>query len=271
MTLPGADSASPKPPSYAGRKVWGVYVAGATFHVWTHAEVEELAKFGVEGVMPIVVPPQDREWWLEGEYGYPVLEQLVREAKSWGVPKGAPLCLDVEEFQSAKIVNANEVCHAWAIASRGHGFRTWTYGAKEFLQNDRYGFRWLAEWPEVTPEFPMIPAGFNAWQYATDTAHGIDLDVFQAGRDYMTPDRRVVVLHEPSSKSHISEPVASSSGDQPGSAERTPSPGTAAPATVAGGERADTLSSPPADSLHQRLGAAIDHLNELYLELVHRQ
>jgi len=79
-TLPGADSASPKPAQYFGRKVWGVYVAGSTFHVWTHAEVAELARYGVEGVMPIVVPSQTEKWW-ELNAGYAAMEALVREAK----------------------------------------------------------------------------------------------------------------------------------------------------------------------------------------------
>jgi hypothetical protein len=205
MSLPGGDSATPKPPEYAGNKVWGVYVAGATFHIWTHAEVAELSRHGVEGVMPIIVPPQDRAWWLEGESGYPVLESLVREANAWGVPKGAPLCLDIEEHQFEQMPNPGAVCHAWAIASRGHGYRTWTYGSRTFLLNDHYGFRWVAEWDND----PTIPQGFNAHQYADRPGDGIDLDTFEAGRDYMTPDRRVILLEVPSVKSH-SEPAASS-------------------------------------------------------------
>ena len=256
MTLPGGDSASPKVPSYSGKKVWAVYVAGATFHVWTHEEVAELAKHGIEGVLPIVVPPQDREWWLEGEYGYPVLESLVREAKAWGVPKGAPLCLDVEESQSSKINAAGDVCHAWAVASRGHGYRTWIYGAKSFLQNDRYGFRWLAEWPDVLPTNPQIPQGFNAWQYATDTARGIDLDTFEAGRDYMTPDRRVVILNS----------VAASSGVPTETGELAPVSAAGTDLAPAGGGATDT-STASGEILHQRLGEALDKLNEAYLQL----
>ena len=231
VSLAGGDSASPKVPSYAGRKVWGVYVAGSTFRVWTHAEVAELGQHGVEGVMPIVVPPQDSKWWEEGEYGYPVLEALVREAKAWGVPKGAPLCLDVEQHQADQMVNLAEIAHAWAIASRGHGYRTWTYSGLSYLNMDHYGFRWVADWPTPTPSNPEIPKGFNAWQYATDTSHGIDLDVFEAGRDYMTPDLKVVVLQAPNIKEHISETAASS---QPPDGVGHQSPGTADDAEGAG-------------------------------------
>ena len=86
-TLPGADSASPKPAQYFGRKVWGVYVAGATFHVWTHAEIAELARYGIEGVMPIVVPSQSEKWW-ELNSGYATMEALVREANAYANSTG---------------------------------------------------------------------------------------------------------------------------------------------------------------------------------------
>ena len=238
-TLPGADSASPKPAQYFRRKVWGVYVAGATFHVWTHQEVAELARYGVEGVMPIVVPPQDEAWW-ELNSGYATMEQLVREAKAWGVPAGAPLCLDIEQHQADQMRAKSDVAHAWAVATRAHGYRTWTYSGGSYLANDHYGFRWLADWPTPTPSNPQIPRGFNAWQYATVTKDGIDLDVFEAGRDYMTPHRGVVVLQAPSSKAHISEPVASS---------RAPSDGTEGtdPVTTQAGGAAppDTVTAPP--------------------------
>lgn len=242
-TFPGGDSASPKPAQYFGHKVWGVYVAGATFHIWTHAEVAELARYGVEGVMPIVVPPQNEAWW-ELNAGYAVLEQLVREAKAWGVPAGSPLCLDIEQHQSDAMPAKQDVAHAWAVASRAHGYRTWTYSGGSYLANDHYGFRWIADWPNPTPTNPQVPKGFNAWQYATSTSRGIDLDVFEAGRDYMTPHLGVVVLEAPGVKAHISEPVVSLT-------TATDSTGANVPVTDAGGEvPPDTASSasPPATS-----------------------
>jgi hypothetical protein len=243
--LAGGDSATPKPAQYFGRKVWGVYVAGDTFRVWTKQEVAELARYGVEGVMPIVVPPQNEAWW-ELNAGYAVLEHLVREAKAWGVPAGSPLCLDVEQHQADAMPAKQDVAHAWAVATRAHGYRTWTYSGRDYLLSDHYGFLWLAEWPEPTLTDPQLSKPYNAWQYATRPGDGIDLDIFEAGRDYMTPNLDVVVLEAPGVKSH-SEQVASSSEGQPDSAEGHLSPGSAAPATEAGG--ASDTPTPPANLL----------------------
>jgi hypothetical protein len=194
--LPGADSATPKPAQYFRRKVWGVYVAGDTFHVWTHAEVAELARYGVEGVIPIVVPPQNERWW-DDNYGYATLEALVREAKAWGLPEGSPICLDVEEGQSSQMAAPADVLHAWQVAVAVHHFRGWTYGSQAFLLNDHWGLRWMADWPEPTPVDPQLPQGFAGWQYASRDALGIDLDIFEGGRDYLSPHLEVVTLPSP--------------------------------------------------------------------------
>lgn len=221
--LTGGDSATPKPTQ--GRKIWGVYVAGDTFHVWTKEEVAALAKSGVQGVMPIVVPPQNESWWLENA-GYATTEALVREAKAWGVPKGAPLCLDLEEGQTARMANIVDVFHGWAVATRTHGYRTWTYGGRTALAQDHYGFRWLAEWPDVTPTNPQLPVGFNGWQYATVTAEGIDLDIFQTNRDYMTPGLKVKVLREKSLRGILKRLLPRNRQTAP---RAIPAPGSAAP------------------------------------------
>lgn len=238
-SLPGGDSATPKKAEYLGKRVWGVYVAGDTFHVWTKWEVAQLVKFGITGVMPIVVPPQNEDWWMEN-YGYATLEALVREAKAWGVPPESPLCLDIEQGQAEKMSDPGNIAHAWAVATRQHNYRTWTYSGKTYLANDRYGFKWLADWPEVAPTNPEVPQGYNAWQYATDTAKGIDLDVFQAGRDYMTPDLKVVVLEAPAIKEHAI------------SAEGTD------PATDAGEDSHETTTASPATSADSEESGAHD-------------
>jgi len=196
--LTGADSSTPQPAQYKGKKVWGVYVGGATPHVWTKEEVAELGAHGVEGVIPIVVPPQDTPWWDEN-FGYATLEALVREAMAWGLPEGSPLCLDVEEAQAAAILkngSAADVMHAWAVATRVHNYRTWTYANRDFLANDHWALRWLAEWPEVTPTEPGLLANYQGWQYRGGV-DGIDLDIFEEGRDYLTPDLKVVNLPVP--------------------------------------------------------------------------
>ena len=190
--LLGGDSATPKPDQYQGKKIWGVYVAGATPHVWSHGEVAELAHYGVEGFLPIVVPPQDTKWW-EDNFGYSVMEQLVREAIAWGLPQGAPICLDVEEFQSSQMSSPGDILHAWAVALAAHHMRGWVYGSEAFLRNDMWALRWMAAWPDVTPANPQLPQGFQGWQYKGDT-NGIDLDIFEGGRDYVSPQLKLVNL-----------------------------------------------------------------------------
>ena len=193
--LPGGDSATPKPTQYQGKKVWGVYVAGATFHIWSKAEVHALSAGGIEGVMPIVVPPQDREWWTEN-HGYPTVEALCRAAKMWGLPFGSPICLDIEEGQSSRMTNPRDVLRSWAVACSVHHFRNWVYGSRSFLDNQRYGFRWLAEWPQPTPVNPQLPRGFQGWQYKGQDL-GIDHDLFEEGRTYLSPHLTLVTLPLP--------------------------------------------------------------------------
>ena len=127
-------------------------------------------------------------------HGYPVLEQLVREARAWGLPEGSPICLDVEEGQSSKMAAPADVLHAWSVATSVHKMRNWTYGSKSFLLNDHYGLRWLADW--TNPVNPQLPHGFQAWQYHGQD-NGIDHDIFEGGRDYMSPQFRVVTLGTP--------------------------------------------------------------------------
>ena len=181
------------------------------------------------------------------------MEALVREAKAWGVPKGSPLCLDIEQHQADQMPAKSDVAHAWATATRAHGYRTWTYSGLSYLANDHYGFRWVADWPNPTPSNPQLPQGFNAWQYATVTKDGIDLAIFEAGRDYMTPHLGVAVLYSPSIKEHISELVTSSKGAPSDSAAGgAPSQAPVQPPVLAGGAAPpDTALStaPPATSL----------------------
>lgn len=183
----GADSAVPKPRD--GFTIWGVYVAGDTFHVWTHEEVRAQK---VEAVLPIVVPPQKEKWW-ELNAGYAVLEQLVRDAVEWGIPEGSPLCLDIEEGQAAQIPSTPDVSRAWAIACNVHKLIPWCYSPRKFL--DPYCNRWLAEWPDVRPENPQVPEGFRGWQYAGNV-DGIDLDVFRANEIFLSPELKVVKVEE---------------------------------------------------------------------------
>ena len=194
--LLGGDSATPKPAMYEGKKIWGVYVAGATFHVWSKEEVAALKAGGVEGVLPIVVPPQNEDWWLQNS-GYAVLEALVREAVAWGIPMGSPLCLDVEEGQSSRFGGgASDIARSWAVACRTHDLIPWTYGSASFLDRDLWSNKWLAEWPNVTPTDPIVPEGYRGWQYRGGQ-DGIDLDVSHANEVFLSPELTPVTLHEP--------------------------------------------------------------------------
>jgi len=195
QTLPGADSSSPQPARYPGHRVWGIYVAGDTWHVWTHAEVAQLGPHGIWGVLPIVVPPQRVDWWLDN-HGYATLELLAREAVAWGVPAGSPLCLDVERVQSDKFGNnAADIARSWAVACSAHHLIPWAYGAAPFLDRDLFNNRWLADWPNVMPRDPDPPAGYRGWQYAGNV-NGIDLDVFLANEIFLSPDLRPVTITE---------------------------------------------------------------------------
>ena len=194
-TLTGADSAFPQPAQYSGKKVWGVYVAGATPHIWTKEEVAELGAHGVEGVLPIVVPSQQEEWWLLN-FGYAQLEELVREAMSWGVPTGSPLCLDVEEGQSSRFgANSSNIARSWAVACRTHGLVSWTYGSASFLESDLWSNKWLAQWPAVAPSDPVPPTNYRGWQYRGGE-NGIDLDVFLANETFLSPELKPIEVHE---------------------------------------------------------------------------
>ena len=233
--LLGGDSATPKPTEVHGKQVWGVYVAGATFHVWTKEEVAALKEGGVEGVLPIVVPPQNEDWWLQNS-GYAVLEALVREAIAWGVPKGSPLCLDIEEGQSSRFGGgAADIARAWAVACRTHELIPWAYGAASFLDRDLWSNKWLAEWPNEIPAEPVVPEGYRGWQYAGNT-NGIDLDVFRANEIFLSPDLTPVTLHEPGYVE--TESIETTPDNEPATS------GQAEPVTLPGAT-VDTSSVPP--------------------------
>lgn len=199
MPLVGADSATPHPNLYAGHDVWGVYVAGSTPHIWTPAEVKDLAAHGVRGAMPIVVPSQEEPWWATDQ-GAEALVRLVAFARAWGLHVGSPLCLDIEEATAEHIAAthglAKEVESRWANACATYGYHPWTYGGKiwhEAVGDPSSALKWLAEWPNVRPANPPLPPDYHAWQYASGP--DIDLDVFEPGRTYLsTSDLQPITL-----------------------------------------------------------------------------
>ncbi len=192
MYLLGADSATPQPSQYRGRSVWGVYVAGSTPHVWRRGEVAQLGLHGVQGFLPIVVPTQSSSWWVNPAEE---LYSLASLATHWGLPKGAPIVLDVEHDQGAAMTpaQADNVCLTWALVCQALGRRSWMYGSRDFLEHERWSLKWLAEYPAATPSAPTLPAGYAGWQYRGGVG-GIDLDVFEAGRDFVSPSLKVVTL-----------------------------------------------------------------------------
>lgn len=271
--LTGGDSATPKPDMYEGHKVWGVYVAGATFHVWTKEEVAALGEHGIEGVLPIVVPSQSEEWW-QTNHGYAELESLVREAMEWGIPKGSPLVLDVEEGQSEKMAAKGDVARAWAVACRTHDLIPWAYGSASFLDQDVWSNRWLAEWPNETPTNPEVPEPYRGWQYKGDT-DGIDLDVFRTHEIFLSPELKPVTLIEdgavkahdevtesPAESALVSTPVS----DSAASFEEVPA--ASEPDTVT--DEVSSASTPPPapasvtkESLHERILGHLDEIENL--------
>lgn len=192
MHLAGADSAVPQPSQYRGRSVWGVYVAGYTPHVWTRQEVRSLARGGVQGFLPIVVPTQSSPWW---ENPAAELYSLALDGVKWGLPKGAPIVLDVEHDQGAAMTpeQADNVCLTWALVCQAIGRRSWVYGSRDFLVHEKWSLKWLAEYPQVTPVSPEVPVGYAGWQYRGGV-DGIDLDVFEAGRIFVSPSLKLVTL-----------------------------------------------------------------------------
>ena len=264
--LKGADSATPKPDKYEGKEVWGIYVAGATFHIWTH---DEVAQLNSRVVLPIVVPPQKESWW-EMNSGYAVLEELVREAIAWGVPEGAPLCLDVEEGQYEKMGNdAADVARSWATACRAHELIPWVYSSSGFLAKDLWSNKWVAHWPDVTPDPLELPAGMKGWQYAGNV-DGIDLDIFSAEEKYLKSDltvekdedvakieededvAKIEEEHPQESSGEVSVEASSTTDENPPpepsvSAESVPSDPGNSPTADAGATDAEAVSdSPPA-------------------------
>jgi hypothetical protein len=189
--LAGADSAVPQPTLYHGFTVWGCYVAGDTPLVWSRSDVAALGAAGIKGVVPVVVPPQT--WpWPPG-----ALATLVAKAKAWGVPADSPLVLDVEQgtAQAMTVAEAAQVDADWSAAWTG---RSVIYSGTTMLDNVSRCARWLAQWPDVTPVNPDVPAGYFGWQYAGNAMGGaIDLDVFADGETFMLPDCSGVVVLPP--------------------------------------------------------------------------
>ncbi len=194
-TYLGADSAEPQPDLYRGHDIWAVYVGGATPHIWTHEEVAALGDEGVRAVLPIVVPGQSRQWWL-GDAGAAELRALAQLARTWGVPAGSPLCLDIEEGQAEQLHDyLPSVAVEWVNAASALRFLPWSYGGT-LWHSATAGLhrRWLAEWPDTVPADPEPPPGFMGWQYQGNAEGGrIDRDVFRAGV-YLSPRLEVITM-----------------------------------------------------------------------------
>lgn len=190
--LLGADSDSPRDAAlYTGKDVWGVYVAGATPFIWPKADVLALKDSGITGVLPIVVPTQSQNWWMQNN-GTAELAMLVNAARSWGVPRGAPLVLDLEEGQTSLMGSGAKtaVSHEFAAQCALGAFEPWIYANPAFHALNFSTIKWQASWVEDVPV--ALPSGFAGWQYKGGTDElPIDLNIFEAGRWYMSPDLNV--------------------------------------------------------------------------------
>jgi hypothetical protein len=208
--LKGADSEIPQPGAEAGEDVWGIYLAGDVGHVWTKEELANLGRVGVRATIPIVIPagakPADGAWWFVEDEGAQMIVRLVAEARAWGLPGGAPLVFDLEENVVEAILAVDPSLPAKIearinAACNAYGYDAWTYGGKAW--HDAVGsgakcHRWLAEWPTEVPTDPLLPAGFDAWQFAGNVDGGlIDRDIFAGGLKYLGADLVVAVIGEP--------------------------------------------------------------------------
>ena len=159
---------------------------------WTR---EEVATCGARGMLPIKVPSQSDPWWQGSTFA----SELVSEAMAWGVPVGSPLVIDVEENQ-AEQMTAPEIkawVQTWFDACHRAGLHPWIYSGATLFANTITTIcnRWIAQYPDVLPTRPTVPAGYSGWQYHGDPngLSGPDLDVFMPGV-YMRPDASGTVL-----------------------------------------------------------------------------
>ena len=211
--LQGADSEIPQTSLVAGHEIWGVYIAGEVGHVYTAAELQELGRLGVKGVLPIVVPLQskseDGSWWWATDEGAAEIVLLVAKARAWGLQGGSPVCFDIEEGTAEAMIAVDpslpgKVEARMAAAASAYGYEAWTYGGHAWHDaiKEPKAKRWLADWPlpsgGESPAPTELPAGFDGLQYAGNVNEGrIDLDIFAGGLKYLGLDGVPGVIGEP--------------------------------------------------------------------------
>lgn len=189
-----ADSGTPQPDAYhSSLLAWGIFVAGAAEHVWTRAEAAALHEAGIEAALPIVVPPQSWPWLISE---LEVMVELVRQAEAWGVPRGCPLVLDVEEKWAERMGSQlPNVLGLFAGVGRAAAFFPVVYGSARTLGVARGVGRFLAAWSREPGSAPPprleLPAGLFAWQYAGNAPYlgaVIDLDLIAVPTTLMATD-----------------------------------------------------------------------------------
>lgn len=212
MTLKGVDSSTPLPTAeYEPYIICPFYVAGATPHVWTQTEWRATSRGGIKGGLPIAVPAQDRNWWVGAGAPGAELAALANEMRRWGVPDRAPVCLDLENRQTA-IMNAQldpelgpnraiatGIAAAWRLLCVRYGWLSWIYAGEDFHnavdQTQAPYFRWLARWPQPAPSDPQMPVGYQGWQDASLADR--DESIFNEGLWWLAPDMNVQMIGTP--------------------------------------------------------------------------
>jgi len=206
-SLLAADSATPRADGRYGDAVrdteapsfwpraWGVYVGGAAVHVWTRAEAAGLHPAGIEAAFPIVVPPQTWPWIVPEDE---VMVDLVREAEAWGVARGGPLIIDLEQWQAERMGSQlPSVLDLFGGVARAAGFTPVAYGGASVVAAagsvgvGRFLARWARAAGSPPPERPELPAGLFGWQYAgnvPDPFGAIDLDLLALPAVLMATD-----------------------------------------------------------------------------------
>jgi hypothetical protein len=154
---------------------WGGYMAGATPHIWTPAEVSVVLELGFS-FLPIVVPPLD----LSGLTRDLVTEGLAQMMRC-GVD-GA-LCLDTESVE-----RDNPYLKTWVDAFLNHtrqaGLHPVIYDGGGYAGD---GHLWLPDWTASAgtkgpkPASGWEPNGARQWAGNIELVSGILVDLSLAG------------------------------------------------------------------------------------------
>ena len=186
----GIDSATPVSLEYPYGKpeVQGIYVAGDTPYIWTHADVENLPAT-CKYFYPLVVPPTT--WpWPGGVTG--TLGSLISNAINWGIAPYCPIVLDIEETtvqQAGDLLGT--IIGNWQNICRKLSRLDGIYGGDQVQAIVGTTSKFiLAQWfNEAPPQLPKLPEGLYGWQFYGDYGtipNAADLEVMSNTEVYIS-------------------------------------------------------------------------------------